>query len=148
MRIRLLVLVFLITHSVFSTEYFVTTKGNDKNKGRSESDAWRTISHAARKAKAGDIVWIKAGDYGNERVVFKNDGKKDKIISFIGYRTKPGDINKMYYSYKPGRNLDSTEMPLLNGGNRADGTGLKLFERSYILIKNLQVTNYRYCIDA
>ena len=50
-------------------EYFVSTSGNNKNNGKSETKAWRTISYAASKVSSGDIVWIKAGNYGNENVV-------------------------------------------------------------------------------
>ncbi len=148
MKKIILLILILICQDAFATEYYVSTSGNDKNNGTSQGKAWRTISHAASKAVAGDIVWIKAGNYGSENVKFNKDGKKNRPISFIGYRKKKGDINSMYFKYSKGKSLDPSKMPLLDGKNRAVGVGFKLYERSYILIKNIQLTNYRYGIDA
>jgi parallel beta-helix repeat protein len=65
--------------------YYVSTDGNDTNTGTSPKLAWRTITHAAKMAKAGDLVRIKGGDYGHERVVVKNSGTADAPIRFEGY---------------------------------------------------------------
>ena len=43
-----------------SATYYVSTAGNDANDGLSERSAWRTISHAAKVVKAGDVVKIAA----------------------------------------------------------------------------------------
>jgi len=139
---------YLFVQFGFANEYYVTTMGSDSNDGSSESKSWRTISHAAKIAKAGDVVWIKAGNYGKENVVFRNDGEKQSPIFFRGYKNAPDDIQSLYYKYSTNSSLDPDEMPLLDGGNRAEGIGLKLYSRKFVVIENIQVTNYRYCIDA
>ena len=86
MRIGLLILVLVFCSKAFATEYYVSTSGSNKNNGRSVGKSWRTISHAAKVVKAGDIVWIKAGDYGRENVRIKIKGTESKRVSFIGYK--------------------------------------------------------------
>lgn len=143
--------ILLFNYSVFAKEYYVSTNGNDKSNGLTESTAWRTISFASRSGylKPGDIVWIKAGNYGNENVVIKYQGTISKPISFIGYKDKPGDIEVMYYSYLKGRKLDPNEMPLLDGKNRASGLkGISLDKSKHIIVKNIQIKNYRWGVHG
>jgi len=145
----LIVFLFIICGiQASATEYYVSTKGSNSNDGLSESSSFNTLSYAASKARSGDIVWIKAGNYGAENVVFKYNGGDGSLISFIGYKNSPGDIDSNYFSYQSGHSLNADEMPLFDGGNRAEGIGLKLYGRSYVQIKNVQITNYRYGIDA
>jgi type IX secretion system substrate protein len=138
----LLIVIMLLSYSAFSKDYFVSTTGNDNNDGLTEATAWRTINFAAKKAKSGDTVWIKSGNYGNENVIVKNSGKEGFPISFIGYKTTTGDITSMYYTYAKGKPLDPKEMPMLDGGDRSKNTAINLTGREYISIKNIQITNY------
>lgn len=133
---------------IFATEYYVSTTGKDTNVGTSEEKAWRTLAFAAKKAKAGDTVWIKAGNYGNEKVTFANNGSETSPISFIGYKSTPGDVEKLYFTYSKGLDLDSQELPLFVGVDRNKNIGFNLGNRSYIEIKNVQLSNYRYAIDG
>ncbi len=118
--------------------YYVSVNGNDNSKGTSESTAWRSISKAASSAKSGSTVWIKAGDYGNEKVVVEHSGKVNKPIKFIGYKNSPGDNP----SLKRKIDLDflATEMPLLMG--IGSGNGMQATSKDYIIVKNIQVENY------
>ena len=50
----------VMSGSVEGATYYVSTQGNDANDGLSERSAWRTISHAAKVVKAGDVVKIAA----------------------------------------------------------------------------------------
>ncbi len=118
--------------------YFVSVTGNDNNKGTSESNAWRTISKAASSAKSGSTVWIKAGNYGNEKVVVKNSGNATSPIKFIGYKNSPGDNPSL--KRKIDLNFLATEMPLLLGDSR--GYGMSAVRKNYIIVKNIQVENY------
>ena len=147
-RLIVLILVIMFFQNVFATEYYVSVSGNDKNNGLTEKTAWRTITFAATKAVAGDIVWVKAGDYGKEYVVVRNNGTQAKPIQFIGYKNSTGDIKSLYFSYSKGRTFDSREMPLLDGKNRDQGTGFNLEGKSYIQIKNLQITNYEELVGG
>jgi len=142
MKRIILTLILMLSINAFAKDYYVSTSGDDKKDGLTEATAWRTISHAAKKAKSGDIVWIKAGNYGSENVEIKNSGKKNKPVSFIGYKNTPGDITSMYYTYAKGKPLDSKEMPMLNGGDRGKGTGIDFSKKNSITIKNIQITNY------
>lgn len=72
--------------------FFVTTSGNSGNNGKSESSAW-DIGHAFKSARPGDIVYIKAGNYGGGNYVFNQSGNASQPIKFIGYKNQPGDIN-------------------------------------------------------
>lgn len=147
-KVFFVILLLLITKS-FATEYYVSINGSDSNDGRSENTAWKTITYAAKKAKAGDIVWIKSGDYGNENVIIKNSGRIGLPISFIGYKNTPGDITSMYYTYAKNKPLDPKEMPLLDGKDRSKFMrGIDLTSRSYIIIKNIQITNYSILVKA
>ena len=69
-----------------ATEYYVSTDGDNNNNGLSENEAWRTLSHVVEKVKLkpGDIVWIKAGVYKGENVVFIMKGIKNNPILCIG----------------------------------------------------------------
>lgn len=140
---KILILILLLSNSIYATDYYVSTSGSNSNDGTNESKAWRTISYAASRVEAGDTVWIKSGNYGNEKVTIKNNGRADRLISFIGYINSPGDISSMYYSYKKGRTLDSREMPLLDGGNRNSNVGILLTGKDFVLIKNIQIKNYQ-----
>ena len=128
--------------------YYVSTTGNDANSGTSESQAWRTVTYAASNAspvQAGDIVYIKAGDYGNENVNFEISGTNDLPILFAGYQNTPGDSPNTNHSF--GDTLDASVMPLFNGGDRATAGGAFQFVYiNNITLKNIQITNYNYGI--
>ena len=117
--------------------------------GMSESTAWRTITYAALNVNPGDTVWIKAGNYGDEQVVINGKGNANNPISFIGYKNSKGDIKSLYYSYAKNRPLDEKEMPLLDGLDRASGLkGISLNKSQYIILKNIQIQNYRWGIHG
>ena len=129
--------------------YYVSTSGNDSNDGSTISTAWRTITYAASSASSvspGDTVFIKAGDYGNEYVVFETSGTSSNQITFEGYRSTPGDHPDLQWIY--GDLLDASVMPLLDGGDRTKGTAITLKNREHIIVKNLQIRNYRDGIYA
>ncbi len=71
--------------------YYVTTTGKANRDGRSEATAWN-IQHAFATAKAGDIVYVKAGNYASVNITSKRSGTNGNPIKFIGYNTTPGDI--------------------------------------------------------
>ena len=128
--------------------YYVSISGNDNKDGSSESNSWRTISKAASIAKAGDIVFIKAGNYGNDNVESNNNGSTNAPIKFIGYKNIPGDLdNFTYYRFGDGK-LDGIRAPLLTGGSRSSGVGWNLSGKSYVIMRNLQIENYRMNIQG
>lgn len=89
---------------------------------------------------SGDIVYVKAGNYGNEQVGFEKSGTANNPVIFEGYRVTPGDNPDLHYAY--GDALDASVMPLLDGGDRTTGTGMDASGTNYLIIKNFQITNY------
>ncbi|MCB0429230.1 MAG: T9SS type A sorting domain-containing protein [Flavobacteriales bacterium] len=137
--------------NAWSTTYYVNTAGSNSNSGLSEGNAWRTITFAAgynSPVRPGDIVYVKAGNYGAEYVSFIQNGTSGSPITFEGYTNVPGDAPDLNFSM--GDALDASVMPLLDGGNRANGKiGMNLAGgHSYIVIKNFQITNYSYGVNS
>ncbi|MDD5570317.1 MAG: sugar-binding protein [Bacteroidales bacterium] len=130
-----------ITLSSNANTYYVSTSGSDADVGTSTTHAWQHIAYATGKVKAGDIVYVKAGNYGNEKVVMTINGTSTSPITFEGYKNTPGDNPQLNYKY--GDPLDPTVMPLLDGNNRTSGgTGIQLDSRQYVIVKNFQIRNY------
>jgi len=63
--------------------YYVSKNGGDKRSGKTEAEAFRTIAHAISKARAGDVVVIKEGNYQESDLRFTHSGKKDAPITFM-----------------------------------------------------------------
>lgn len=135
------------------TDYFVNLSGNDTNDGLTVGTAWRTLTYAVRDGSIvsnGDRIFVLAGNYGAEIVrcyVYSTDSTNP--IKIIGYKTNPTetDISTNYYSTL-GAVLDSTEMPLFDGGDQTAGEGFWFKEgsssvnRGSVIVKNLQFQNY------
>ena len=129
------------------TNYYVSTTGNNANSGLTEANAWRTINYilsASSPVMAGDTVFVKAGNYGNEVVIFEKSGTASDPIVIEGYQVIPGDNPNLNYSY--GDNLDASVMPLIDGGDRANAEGININGAANISIRNFQITNCEYGI--
>jgi len=138
-----LLLLVIVTISFAQTTYYINLSGNDNNSGLSENSAWQTITYAASSASPvgpGDVVHIKAGNYGNEKVVFQIDGTAANPIQFIGYQNTPGDQPDLDYNF--GDPLDATVMPLLDGVNRLSGNGITMHNTNFVELSNIQIQNY------
>ena len=70
--ISLLILVFTLAYSADAKEFHVSLRGNDSNDG-SVYKPFKTISHAAQIALAGDVVTVHEGTY-REIVIPENGG--------------------------------------------------------------------------
>jgi len=136
--------------TVSAKKYYVSTTGNNSNSGLTLALPWKTITYAASSTCpviGGDTVYVKAGNYGAEYVSFQKSGVSGKPICYIGYQATPGDSPNL--NYKIGDALNAAVMPLLNGGDRAASKiGMNLPGRSYITIKNFQITNYAYGVNT
>jgi parallel beta-helix repeat protein len=129
--------------SLAGTRY-VGLSGDDKNDGKSQQTAWRTIRHAVEQARAGDTVFIKAGNYGAELMKVGHSGTEDKPIVFEGYREKPGD--RPFPKYKPGDKPNPTLMPTLTG--KETGTGIYLRNKKNIQFRNIAISRYGFGLFA
>ena len=63
------------------TVYYVAPDGDDGKSGLAREQAWRTVSHAADKAKAGDTVLIAGGTY-REGVKIRTTGDENQPLTF------------------------------------------------------------------
>ncbi|GGW51743.1 hypothetical protein GCM10007383_38900 [Arenibacter certesii] len=127
--------------------YFVTVNGRATNNGLSESSAWN-LEHAFKVAKAGDVFYIKAGNYGNPKLVLYKGGTAGNPIKFIGYNRTPGDIvshNGSTFKYRD--QVDSNKMPLLTASRAATGTAIIQYA-DYVEFENLQITGYKTGIQS
>lgn len=122
-----------------ATTYYVSTTGNNSFSGTTPGKAWKTIAYAASFARAGDTVYIKAGNYGKERIYINPSGEVDKPIVFQGYQETPGD-NPVSNYMVGNQNLDPTIMPLLDGSDKT-GNCIYIY-RNYIEIRNVQIQNF------
>lgn len=141
----------MLTIWSYGTTYYVATTGNNGNAGTSTGSPWATITYAAAYSSlvAGDTIYIKAGNYGAENVVFTKSGEYGNNIVYIGYQTTPGDAPPLVIG-KPDMYvaLNTSDMPTINGGDRTTGVGVDAEDVSYVTIKNLQITQYAYGIIA
>ncbi|MDN3643371.1 T9SS type A sorting domain-containing protein [Lutimonas halocynthiae] len=119
--------------------FYVSVNGLDSNSGLELSQAWRTIRKAAEKAREGDVVYIEAGDYGNEYVIIKNSGTNKNPIKFIGFENTPGDRPILNRSQTT--SFSPNKMPYIHSIS-LDGNGINLSGRKNIIIKNIQVEGY------
>ncbi len=74
-KISLIVLVGLLSQSLYAGQWHVSVKGSDKNDG-SASKPFRTISTAAQAALPGDVITVHEGTY-RERVTPPRGGVSD-----------------------------------------------------------------------
>lgn len=75
-KIASIVLVALLASSLSAREYHVSVEGRDTNDG-SASQPFKTISAAAQRAQAGDVITVHAGTY-RERVTPPRGGESDQ----------------------------------------------------------------------
>ncbi|SFR48377.1 PKD repeat-containing protein [Robiginitalea myxolifaciens] len=130
--------------------YYVTPSGSAYASGLSESTAW-SLEHAFDAAQPGDIVYVKAGNYGNKQIHVNRSGSYGNPIKFIGYTNTPGDI--VTYgssSFNYGEQLNASKMPLLRGSapsGEGSGTGFYI-TGSYIHVENFQFTEYEFGLQS
>ena len=120
------VLFFVLSINILFAQntYYVSTTGNDANPG-SLNEPWLTIQHAANTVVAGDIVYVRGGEY-NETVTINVSGTTNNFITFQNY---------------------SGETPIIDGGGLsvpADDNGLFLIKnKNFIKIKGFELRNYK-----
>jgi len=127
------------------TSYYVTTSGSNGANGESEGTAWAELEYALTQISAGDIVYVKQGDYGRENLDLDIQGTVNNPIRIIGYKTSINDISSNYYDIESD-NWSTSEMPSYNGGDRssnnAAGTSYPSTPTEYVIMENLQFREY------
>lgn len=88
LKIKLLILLVLITTVISAKEYHVSVNGSDKNKG-SATKPFKTINFAAQRALSGDVITVHAGTY-REWINPARGGESD--AKRIVYRAATGEM--------------------------------------------------------
>ncbi len=132
--------------------YFVDGSASKSGNG-SLSMPFKTIQEGINMARAGDIVYVKAANYGAVYNDFVRSGTPGNYIKFIGYTATPGDIislNGPTYSKemweRNGNTFPDNIMPLLDNNpvNNIPGSSEAAFKVTvdYIQIENFMVQDY------
>ena len=118
----LISLLFLASINLFSTNYYVSTTGQNSNNG-SIGNPWRTISYASQQLQAGDTLFIRGGVYFESGITPLNSGNTSD--GYIVYSSFPGEI------------------AIIDGTNyNVSSNGVRLFNKSYIILRNLEIRNF------
>lgn len=128
--------------------YYVTTYGSPYSNGLSEATAWN-IEHAFAVAQPGDVIYVKAGNYGNVNlsVPDKPNSSAANPTKIIGYTNVPGDLVSYGGStHTYGSALDPNKMPLLQAYNY-QGVAIDIFEQ-FVHLENFQITGYSKGIQS
>jgi parallel beta-helix repeat protein len=120
---------------------FVSPDGSDSNPG-TEDSPFESISMAAVKAQAGDIVLVRQGTY-KENVEFKNSGTEDRPILFVAEDgvVVEGSDDLPYFGAI--FNLDWRRHVTISGFHLKDSNwfGIFIHECSYITVDSCFVEN-------
>jgi len=131
-------------YSIAENARFVSISGNSANDGLSENTSW-SIEHAFSTVRAGQTVYVKAGNYGNKVLILRYSGTNESPIRFIGYQNQPEDVkaeNGSTFNY--GDSLAPNKMPYFEG-SAPDGRGTGIAMRidgDFVELSNLQFSRY------
>ncbi len=106
--------------------WHVAINGNDQASGLSRETAWRNISHAVLKAKAGDTVLIYSGNY-LEKVRVGTTGDVDKRFTI---KAAPG------------------EKVFLNGGDKLLSQGILIYGKSHVTIDDIHFIGFLHAFSG
>ena len=132
--------------------FYVTVNGSASNDGLTENSSW-SLEHAFNTAGPGDIVYVKAGNYGATYITTSRGGSAGNPIKFIGYTSAPGDITANQGPtftkndwLSNGQDLPANVMPLLrasapNDIPSSDEIAFRI-NHDYIEIHNFMITEH------
>ncbi|MBS1547132.1 MAG: T9SS type A sorting domain-containing protein [Bacteroidetes bacterium] len=151
-RLLFLGLLTALGTSALATTYYVGLGGSNAQNGLSPSTAWATLTYAAGASSPvgpGDTVFVKAGNYGNEQVLFAKIGTALAPVVFEGYTITPGDAPQLNYAPQDDDvledHLDPLLMPFYGPATRGQGLGFDFNnDVRYVEIRNFQLKNYKY----
>lgn len=133
--------IVVLTFSSFAqaTIYYVSPIGSDSYNGTSLSAPFKTIQKAANVARAGDTIYVKAGNYP-ETVTFRNSGSESG--GYIVFRNYQNDLVTLDPGYFKARNISYLKVigfhiknpPGENAGIDILGNG------GYVEIRNNEIT--------
>lgn len=141
---RLIYIPFLfITIFAQATTYWVTPRGNDSNTGRDSSStgAWLTWQKAFNTAVGHDTVYFRGGTYATtvtdgNGLRIANSGTAGNYICFWAYQP----------DYEAG-NYPTLDCDASGLNAFGENDGIRVFNRSYLYFKGLQVMNVHGPVD-
>src|SRR5690554_6761529 len=83
-----LVLFFLFTFisSAFSTDYYISSEGDDSNSGTNPEQAWKTLDKVNQvEFSAGDNIYFKRGDSWRGTLLITSSGTDGNPITYSAY---------------------------------------------------------------
>jgi hypothetical protein len=131
----------LISEPSPSRVRYVSVGGSGGGTGVDQSNEW-TWAQMLSNYQAGDLIHVRAGNYGNVNTTFSTSGTVSNPVIIQGYKTSPNDINSTYWDADIGGAFTTSEMPTFNGGDRTTGTCFTLTNRDYIIMRNFQIEQY------
>ncbi|HPO11963.1 MAG TPA: right-handed parallel beta-helix repeat-containing protein [Candidatus Hydrogenedentes bacterium] len=109
-----------------SNVYYVAPSGNDDWAG-TFSNPWKTVTHAAEMASAGNTIYLREGTY-YERLIPANSGTAGHYITFSSYTGETAT-------------LDGTGVDVPEDTGLIDLTGLSFISIQGLRIQNVGTTN-------
>lgn len=131
-----------IPTSALTMTYYVSPNGSDSNDGPSLLAPFRTIQKAADSARAGDTIFVKAGNY-SETVKFHNSGSESG--GFIVFQSYKNDVVNLDPGRFEGRNVSYLKLIGFHVKNPPrEYPGIDFFgDGGYVEIRNNEVTGCR-----
>lgn len=123
------------------TEYYVAPTGNDTNDGTAVSP-FLTLAKLASVLEAGDRGWVKAGNYGTQKLSITASGTFAAPIVVEGYQTTPGD-DPAYASWTHLTDTPNTAlMPCIDKGTRNNDEFGILLAGEHVHVGNFTVSQF------
>ncbi len=145
-NILFVILLFLITTKVFSTNYYISNNGNNNYNGLTPDSAFLTIQFAADFVSAGDSIFVLNGDYIGFDM--RTSGSQPAPIVFKAF----GDSVRIT-THNPvtddGVNIENADWIVVDGFKIIDmpRAGIRAAEAKNITIRNnICDNNYRWGI--
>lgn len=138
---------------------YLSTTGNDKNNGLSQSKSVKTFKKAISllPSEGGGVIYVKAGKYQRVKISTNSklrSGKMNAPHKIIGYRSKPGDLNGVeFYKYTPKNANQPSQLnprlyPVFDGLDKTSGIFFHTKNNKYFIWKNIAITNYKRAFDV
>ena len=90
--ITMVVWIMLSATALLANDYFVSPVGNDATGDGSIGNPWRTIAYAMDRVNAGDVLYLRAGEY-HEQLLSVRDGTASAYITISTYNNEDAYID-------------------------------------------------------
>ena len=141
-----LLVVFSLTSSVYSTNYYVSNSGNDTNNGLTLNLSWATLQYAANKVAAGDCVLVANGTYTGFYISASGNSGNSIVFKALGSGVT---INQPNGTTNDGINIEGGNWIVIEGFRVVNQprTGIRVVNADHCVIrKNYCDNNSRWGI--